>query len=122
MKLLNDFFQIVALDSGEEIVGEVQMNPAHSIYHAHFPGNPITPGVCLVQMSTEILEMAINRRLQLKTAIKIKFRKPMGPSVRPTFIFQKLKVSEQQVSVQVTVEDQDTQYAKMNLMYNVTGQ
>lgn len=121
MKLINDFFQIIAFDVKEEgIVASVKMNAGHCIYHAHFPGNPITPGVCLVQMSTEILEMGIKKQLNLQNAVKIKFRNPMGPSVEPTFFFQIISNSEHEVRVQVTIEDSNMQYAKMNLIYTAT--
>ena len=121
MKLINDFFQIVISNIKEdEIVASVKMNADHSIYHAHFPGNPITPGVCLVQMSTEILEMGIKRHLHLQHAVKIKFCNPMVPSVEPTFIFQKINISEHSVSVQVIIRDSNVQYAKMTLIYTVT--
>lgn len=120
MKLINDFFHIEAIETkGKDIVATINMNSAHSIYHAHFPGNPITPGVCLVQMSTELLEIGLTKHLNLQNAVKIKFKKPMAPSVRPTFTFQKILITESQVSVQVTIEDSGTQYAKMNLIYTI---
>lgn len=121
MKLINDFFQIIAFNVKEEgIVASVKMNAGHSIYYAHFPGNPITPGVCLVQMSTEILEMGIKKQLNLQNAVKIKFRNPMGPSVEPTFFIQIISNSGHEVSVQVSIEDSNIQYAKMNLIYTAT--
>jgi len=118
MKLLNDFFQIVAIDVKKgSIKATVKMNSGHSIYRAHFPGNPITPGVCLVQMSTEIIEMCEKKKLNLQHAVKIKFQKLMQPFVEPTFIIQIINNAEHQVSVRVTIEDTNTQYAKMTLIY-----
>ena len=56
MKLINDFFEIVSKESGEGTLKcKVRLHPEHFIYQAHFPGNPVTPGVCLVQMAAEIL-------------------------------------------------------------------
>ena len=56
MKLINDFFEVIALTPSEgELRCKVKFNPEHFIYKAHFPGNPVTPGVCLVQMAAEIL-------------------------------------------------------------------
>ena len=53
MILLNDFFQIV--ESGVDpksgqLIFKVRLNASHVIYKAHFPGMPITPGVCIIQM------------------------------------------------------------------------
>jgi 3-hydroxyacyl-[acyl-carrier-protein] dehydratase len=51
----------------------VQLNPDHKIFVGHFPNQPITPGVCEVQMIKEILETAMGNYFQLKTAEHIKF-------------------------------------------------
>ena len=32
-------------DNENGFVAEIETNPSHIIYKAHFPGNPITPGV-----------------------------------------------------------------------------
>ena len=60
MKLENDFFtieNIISVD-GEPREVELNLNTSHWVYDAHFPGNPVTPGVCLVQMAAEILSRA----------------------------------------------------------------
>ena len=57
MKLLDNFFitkTINELENGYEAV--LQCNPAHIIYQAHFPGNPITPGACIIQVADELME------------------------------------------------------------------
>ena len=90
-----------------------------TIYQAHFPGNPITPGVCLLQIATELLELHEGVRLQLHTADAIKFRKPVTPDMRPTFVFTALK-HEADLAVTVNVEDEDkAPVAKMLLKFNV---
>ena len=34
----------------------VSLNASHIIYEAHFPGNPVTPGVCIIQIVKELVE------------------------------------------------------------------
>ena len=34
----------------------IKLIPSCVIYQAHFPGEPITPGVCIVQMAKELIE------------------------------------------------------------------
>ena len=81
MKLINDFYHIVATDeSGDKSVYKVKLNAVHDIYSVHFPGNPVTPGVCLVQMATEILEQKFDKRLVLSTAVNIKFKRLVAPT------------------------------------------
>ena len=47
MRLINDLFEVVSTKQGEDNYQcQVKFNPEHRIYKAHFPGNPVTPGVC----------------------------------------------------------------------------
>ena len=39
----------------------LQLHPEHEIYQAHFPGNPITPGVCQVQIVAELAGRQLQR-------------------------------------------------------------
>ena len=48
----------------------------------------------------------------------IKFKKIVEPGDEPTFVFTKLVFDETQLSVQVSIEDEETQYVKMSLLYH----
>lgn len=72
--LNNNFYYIQSINSEpENIAATLQLNPEHKIFEGHFPGQPVVPGVCQVQIIKEILEGAIGKNLQLKTADHIKF-------------------------------------------------
>ena len=51
----------------------VFFNPHHPLYRGHFPGEPVTPGVCLIQAATELLSGATGSALRLISARQIKF-------------------------------------------------
>ena len=52
MKLINDFFEVIALTPSEgELRCKVKFNPEHFIYKAHFPGNPEAPPIFAVRQS-----------------------------------------------------------------------
>jgi 3-hydroxyacyl-[acyl-carrier-protein] dehydratase len=51
----------------------VRYNYFHPLYKGHFPGQPITPGVCLIQTATELLERALGASLRLSGARQVKF-------------------------------------------------
>jgi len=38
------------------IKAELTFHAEHELYKGHFPGNPITPGVCLVQSINDLVE------------------------------------------------------------------
>ena len=121
MKLLNDFYSIVDETSCDGTYNcKVKMNPQHGLYKVHFPGNPVTPGVCLVQMATEILERKDDKKFQLSEAVNIKFRKTVVPEDEPTFVFNKVVFEDDLLKTSVTIEDNENQFVKMSLIYKVS--
>ena len=118
MKLINDFFEIVSKESAEGTLKcKVKLHPKHFIYQAHFPGNPVTPGVCLVQMAAEILGEAYQQNLMLSLLKNIKFKKIVRPEDEPTFVFTKVVKDNETLSANVSIEDEESQYVKMSLQY-----
>ncbi|CAN5456697.1 3-hydroxyacyl-ACP dehydratase [soil metagenome] len=79
--LLNDFFTITDIQNAEKYIVSIAMNPKHNIYKGHFPGNPITPGVCLTQMVKETVEHIINKKLQMVKGDNLKFTAILNPEV-----------------------------------------
>ena len=118
MKLINDFYHIVAAEESEgKYVCKVKLNAAHDIYSVHFPGNPVTPGVCLVQMATEILEQKFNKRYVLSTAVNIKFKRLVAPNDEPSFIFTKIVTEDDLLKTFISIEDEQGQFVKMSLQF-----
>ena len=79
--LLNDFFKITNIQTGEKYTVSIEMNPKHDIYKGHFPGNPITPGVCLTQMVKETVEYITKKKLQMVKGDNLKFTAIHNPEV-----------------------------------------
>lgn len=72
--LQNDFFHITDLQSADNtITATVEIDPAHSIFEGHFPGQPVVPGVCMMQMVKEITEQHLGKATNLLKADQIKF-------------------------------------------------
>ena len=120
MKLIGDFFDIVSTVSMEtDLICQVRLNPDHYIFRAHFPGNPMTPGVCLVQMASELLEERYHRTFRLHTAVNIRFKKPIGNDQLRTFRFTKVTFEGDQAHVSLSIEDDMTQCVKMSLKLKI---
>jgi 3-hydroxyacyl-[acyl-carrier-protein] dehydratase len=120
MKLLNDFFHIVESERIEEIyVCKIKLNAGHIIYKAHFPGNPITPGVCLMQMVTECLERDLGKKLYVKEVKNIKFLSVLSPVEHCCIdvVFSRIVENGTECIVQAVITSENTQYAKMSLIY-----
>ena len=50
----------------------VILNPDHLIYKAHFPGQPVTPGVCILQMIQEKKLTEFDRRAAMRYCTSFK--------------------------------------------------
>ncbi len=95
------------------------INASHDFYRVHFPGNPVTPGVCLLQMATEILEQRYHKSFLLCGGRSIKFKKLVVPSDNPVFVFHKTVMADGQLTTLITIEDGESQFVKMSLEYKV---
>jgi 3-hydroxymyristoyl/3-hydroxydecanoyl-(acyl carrier protein) dehydratases len=59
------------------------LNAAHPIFEGHFPGQPVMPGVCMMQTIQELLEKGLQRKLLLQKAANMKFLVMINPVVQP---------------------------------------
>ena len=66
-------FEISGHEAGREIRARISINEHSQVYAGHFPGFPVTPGVCQVQMIKDILLEVLEIPLQLSKARDIKF-------------------------------------------------
>lgn len=82
--LINDFFYTRSINNEPGVVtATLEINPAHPIFNGHFPGRPVVPGVCMVQIIKELLEEALGKSLQLQKADHIKFLSLIVPGESP---------------------------------------
>ena len=91
------------------------------IYTAHFPGKPITPGVCILQMVEELLADYTLRNLRIAIVKNAKFLNVLTPTeeVIQFNLFSIIQEEEEKIKVQSTVTDSSgTIYAKISLICN----
>ena len=98
----------------------LRCNPGHLIYQAHFPGNPITPGACLLQTASEVLQRKVGRPLYLKASKNVKYLNVLVPAEdkEVRFTFSNLAESETECKAQVTISDEAQVYTKMSLTFS----
>lgn len=66
----------------------VTLNPAHPIFSGHFPGQPVLPGVCMLEMVKEILEELLQQKLRISKGPQIKFLSMIIPEKDPDFTIE----------------------------------
>lgn len=83
--LQGELYKIVKADDAGV---ELRLIPESSIFAAHFPGFPITPGVVLVQVALELLESVYGVKAALPQVPMAKFVNPVFPSADKPLVYR----------------------------------
>jgi 3-hydroxyacyl-[acyl-carrier-protein] dehydratase len=94
-------------DSTIEVI--VELDEQHKIFEGHFPGHPVLPGACMLQMVKELLETFLEKPLQLVKADDIRFSSMVDPNANKelTFSIQYHLIETQWVNVNAKIVKQD---------------
>ena len=83
--LINDFYACHDMAKLEnELSCRIVFNPDHAIFKGHFPGQPVVPGVCMMEIVKELLQDRFDRRMRLLEARNVKFLGFITPDMQPT--------------------------------------
>lgn len=104
-----------------EAIYTVAMLSDSVIYKAHFPNEPMTPGVCLVQMVKELLELSLDKRFELVDAKNVKFLNILIPTSRTADFHIKWEQNPEsdQLHVNAVISDSERVYSKMSLFFRL---
>ncbi|MBK0369539.1 hotdog family protein [Flavobacterium agrisoli] len=83
--VLKDFYQILSEEKTADAKHTITIlvNEKHEIFKGHFPGNPIMPGVCMIQIIKEVTENLTQKTLMMQTLSNVKFMALINPEVNP---------------------------------------
>jgi len=110
--LLNKLYIINALKSSEKdtVIADLTINDQDEIFNGHFPGRPVMPGVCLINMLTDVVSLSENKKYMLKSADYVKFIAVLQPAVNA-------KVN---VRIRKTLEAEDILKAEASVFFENT--
>ncbi|WP_394666151.1 3-hydroxyacyl-ACP dehydratase [uncultured Chryseobacterium sp.] len=118
--ILTDFYTLLSYEKTESgsFTAQISLNKDHDIFKGHFPGNPVTPGVCMMQIVKELTEEFTGSSLFLKTASNVKFMAIINPFETPDLKIQ-LDITENEGDVKVknTTSFGETIALKMSVNY-----
>jgi 3-hydroxyacyl-[acyl-carrier-protein] dehydratase len=113
--LKDDFFYIQSLNDDHGVISaSLEINAAHQIFQGHFPGMPVVPGVCMMEMVKEVTETVTGKEMFLQKADNIKFLSVIDPhqnrnvNARITYANSENK----RISVEATLFREDIIYLK----------
>lgn len=117
MKLNDYLYRICGKESaGDAATYSIALLPSCPIYSAHFPGMPVTPGVCQIQMVRELAEDFVNKPLMTTGVKNAKFISVLIPGedgIKVTL--SKVQQEGNRIKVQAVIAGDDTVYAKLSL-------
>lgn len=89
--LMNNLYRIKSFDHDNDsgtLNSIILLNKEHPVFEGHFPGNPVLPGVCTLQITKELLCKALAGNFRLSAAGNIKYLGFVSPVIAPEIHFQ----------------------------------
>lgn len=122
MLFLDNLYSIVSTseESTEAVRLQIRLNADSIIFKAHFPGEPIMPGACIVQMVQELFSFWTKREVEITKIVNLKFLSVIKPDeVLDLDIAIKIKKEEDhQVHINADIVKDAATYTKMSLLFH----
>jgi len=116
----SDFFRIVSLEKNHpDFSAVIEFNPEHDIFKGHFPGNPVVPGVCMVQIIKIILKDIYQKDFTMKQASQLKFLAIINPNENKNVLvnLEILKQDTDGVTVAGSIHKQEMVFLKYKAVF-----
>ena len=120
--MLKDFYTLSSLEQqdAENYLCTIILNPQHPIFEGHFPNNPITPGVCMMQIIKNITEEITGKELFLEKTANVKFMALINPQQHPTLqLTLTIQQSNNEIQVKNTTSFGETVALKLTNKYKI---
>ena len=109
MNLKDTYYSLSShLKENDNDIFEVNMHSDHPVYEGHFPGMPVSPGVCNMQMIKECTSIAIKKELYIDKISMCKLSALMSPIDNPK-VYIKIKnniIEDNKYQITATIEDE----------------
>lgn len=120
--ILEGFYTIVSKEIIEEntiYLFNIEINSTHAIFEGHFPDNPITPGVCMMQIIKDITESISGSTLFMKKCSNVKFMAIINPEVTKDLQLEiKIKKEdENEIVINNITKFEETTALKLSVTY-----
>lgn len=97
---------------------QIVLDAKHEIFKGHFPGNPVMPGVCMMQIIKEITEQIIGYSVTLTQSNNIKFMALINPEVNPLLRLEfEIIEADNKIKVKNTTHFNDVTALKLSSIY-----
>jgi len=119
--VLKDFYKVISEEktSDSKYTITILVNEKHDVFKGHFPGNPIMPGVCMIQIIKELTEKITQSTLMIQTLSNVKFMALINPEATPELRLELdiVTTEDDLVKVKNTTYFNDTVALKLSNVY-----
>ena len=82
--MLNNLYKIESQTMSDQwVTTSVKLDANHAIFRGHFPGQPVLPGVCMLEMISEIMGSLLEKNIRISAAPLVKFLRMIDPRKNP---------------------------------------
>jgi len=120
--MLKDFYTLNSLEKqdAENYLCTLTLNPQHPIFEGHFPNNPITPGVCMMQIIKNLTEEITEHKLFLVKTTNVKFMALINPITHPMLqLTLAIQHKEADIQVKNTTSFDETVALKLTNLHKI---
>lgn len=116
--LIPHFYSVKEFNfTDNQIKSIIELNPEHDVFKGHFPNNPVTPGVCMLQILKELTEQATNTNLFIKECSNVKFMALINPEVNPVLAISiDINPLEENFKIKASASFDETVALKVNAL------
>ena len=113
--LENELYTVDGIDSN---LLRIRLRPESEIFKAHFPDNPVTPGVCQVGIMEELAEKIFGCKLVLREVKSLKYTDVLRPTEKDVEVrFDKLEADGDAVMAKGSVLSEGSVFTKFSLIF-----
>ncbi|MDR2118490.1 MAG: glycosyltransferase [Tannerellaceae bacterium] len=114
--MIHDFYKVTQC-TDDDSAYTLSLDKGHPVYQAHFPGNPVTPGACIIEFCKELAERRTGEKLRLRKVLNVKFLSVINPEEHDTVqvVFTEVSPVEEGYRVSARVCSETLLFCKLSL-------
>lgn len=121
MSLHENLYKIKQISpEGDTITALAELLPDSKVFAGHFPGQPVVPGVALIDMTMCVIARALSAPVEIVSLKNAKFLSVLSPEISnevTVVVTVKGEVDrDHEFAAAVTVKNTDTVFAKLSLV------
>lgn len=116
---MSPLFTISRLTSdGSSFNAEITLDPGHPVFAGHFPGQPVVPGVFLVEIISSVISQLTGEKMIVKEIANIKYLHMIDPVGDAVVLLDGSMVEEGKNMIRVSgrIYTGDVEFAKFRGM------